>query len=66
MDKGYVDALLEISEFWLDLKSPVDMPFQFQGIENQLTPQEFYTEEYLSKVVLSHENWLAAEKERVR
>ncbi|EAD0700145.1 DUF2247 family protein [Listeria monocytogenes] len=66
MDKGYVDALLEISEFWLDLKSPVDMPFQFQGVENQLTPQEFYTEEYLSKVVLSHKNWLAAEKERVR
>ncbi|CAR83195.1 hypothetical protein lmo4a_0493 [Listeria monocytogenes L99] len=66
MDKGYVDALLEISEFWLDLKFPVDMPFQFQGVENQLTPQEFYTEEYLSKVVLSHKNWLAAEKERVR
>ncbi|MBF2347867.1 DUF2247 family protein [Listeria marthii] len=66
VDKGYVDALLEISEFWLDLKSPFDMPFQFQGIENQLEPQEFYTEEHLSKVVLKHKNWLEYEKERLK
>lgn len=29
LDKGYVNALLEISEFWLNLKSPVDMPYQY-------------------------------------
>lgn len=65
-NKDYVNALLEISEFWLDLKSPFDMPYQYQGVENKLTPQEFYTAEHLSKVVSSHKKWLEDEKEKLK
>lgn len=65
-DKDYVNALLEISEFWLELKSPIDMPYQYQGVENQLTPQEFYTEEHLSKVLSNHKRWLKEEKEQLK
>lgn len=63
--EDYVNALLEISEFWLDLKSPIDMPYQYQGVENKLNPQEFYTEKHLSKVILGHKKWLEDEKEKL-
>ncbi|ALS02147.1 hypothetical protein ATZ33_12375 [Enterococcus silesiacus] len=66
LDKDYVNALLEISEFWLDFKSPFDMPYQYQGVENKLTPQEFYTEEHLSKVISDHRRWLEDEKENLK
>ncbi|MBM7543287.1 hypothetical protein JOE23_003581 [Amphibacillus cookii] len=66
LDKDYVNALLEISEFWLDLDSPFDMPYQYQGAENKLHPQEFYTEEHLSKVVSNHKKWLEDEKEKLK
>lgn len=63
--KDDVNALLEISEFWLDLHSPQDMPYQYQGIENQLTPQEFYTENHLAQVVRDHNQWLEKEKIKI-
>lgn len=66
LDKDHVNALLEVSEFWLDLKSPFDMPYQYQGVENELTPQEFYTEEHLSKVISDHKKWLEDEKEKLK
>ncbi|MGX7263501.1 DUF2247 family protein [Enterococcus crotali] len=66
LDKNYVNALLEISEFWLDLRSPIDMPYQYQGVENKLTPQEFYTEEHLSKVISDHKKWLEDEREKLK
>lgn len=60
--KNYVNGLLEISEFWLDLESPPDMPYQFQGIKNEMTPKEFYTEQHLIQVISNHEKWLKNEK----
>ncbi|EIA19505.1 DUF2247 family protein [Listeria fleischmannii] len=65
LDKDYVNALLEVSEFWLDLKSPIDMPYQYQGVENKLTPQEFYTKEHLCKVISDHKKWLEVEKKNL-
>lgn len=65
-NKDYVNALLEISEFWLELKSPLDMPYQYQGIANQLTPQEFYTESHLAEVISTHKNWLKNEKIKLK
>ncbi|EHK9412179.1 DUF2247 family protein [Enterococcus faecalis] len=60
-----INALLEISEFWLDLQSPFDMPYQYQGINNDMTPEYFYTEEHLSKVILEHKEWLISEKKKL-
>lgn len=63
-DKDCINALLEVSGFWLDIKSPPDMPYQYQGMGNGLTPTEFYTQEHLMKVILESEIWLKAEKEK--
>lgn len=63
-DLDYINAILEINEFWLDLKSPRDMPYQFQGIGNDIEPKDFYTNENLTKIFTNHEKWLV--KERIK
>ncbi|EKG2418054.1 DUF2247 family protein [Listeria monocytogenes] len=65
-NKDYVNALLEVSEFWLDLNSPFDMPYQYQGIENKLEPQQFYTEKHFYEVISNHKKWLDNEKEKLK
>ncbi|BDR59325.1 DUF2247 family protein [Xylocopilactobacillus apicola] len=61
-DKDGIDALLEITEFWLKLESPVDKPYQYQGVNNELTLSEFYTDKNLHKVIYDHIKWLRKEK----
>lgn len=60
-ENDYVNTLFEINEFWLDLNLPQDMPHQYQGMGNKLTPKMFYSKDHYSKVILRHKVWLENE-----
>lgn len=61
----YLNGLFEINEFWAERQEPIDMPYQFQGFGNTLTPEEFYTENNYKAVIAEHQVWLELEKKRI-
>ena len=56
-----INGLLEISEFWLDLHSPPDMPFVYQSRIANVTPKDYYTPLYFDQVLADHCEWLEME-----
>ncbi|MHA6823920.1 DUF2247 family protein [Ralstonia pseudosolanacearum] len=57
--------LIALSEFWADWGSATDSPFVVQGVENNLTPDEYYTERNLEETLKRHREWLRVEFEKL-
>jgi hypothetical protein len=56
-----VDGLSELTSFWNDLDFPEDMPHVVQGLGNEISPAEYYTEENYRYLVHKHQQWLQSE-----
>jgi hypothetical protein len=59
-------ALLEITEFWLSWGNPSDKPHIIQGVDNDLTPNQYYTLKNLKELVNKHKQWMADEIRKLR
>jgi hypothetical protein len=56
-----VDGLSELTAFWNALDFPQDMPHVVQGLGNDITPNEYYTQENYRYLVDRHKAWLRSE-----
>lgn len=57
----YVDGLLALSEAWISLGMPDDCPHVFQGRNNSLSPDEYYTQSMYDYLKEKNFNWLDKE-----
>lgn len=53
-----IDGLTELADIWIKLEIPNDCPFVFQGLNNKLTPEKYYTMKNYDKLYQNHINWI--------
>lgn len=58
-----ITGLLELGNLWLSLGEIPDCPHVFQGVNNDILPEEYYTRENYERLYNAHKEWL---KEKIR
>ena len=53
-----IDGLMELGDIWLKLGMPKDSPHIFQGVDNSILPQEYYTMQNYENLYQAHINWV--------
>lgn len=62
LPNDYFDGLLEITDFWISLDIDFkNCPHTFQGVNNNIIPEEYYTQEMYNKIINEHKEWLKSE-----
>jgi hypothetical protein len=64
LDLDPLYSLIRLSEFWLDWQKVLDdkTPHIYQGVDNALSPDEYYSIENMSKIIDSQRRWIEEEK----
>lgn len=57
----YIQGLIELGDIWAMLDFPDDSPHVFQGRNNSITPNEYYSQENYTKLLEKHSEWLEKE-----
>lgn len=65
LGEDYIENLLNITEFWIDLGQPEDSPHIFQSVNNKITPKEYYTEDTYKIIIKRHMEWIEKEIEMI-
>lgn len=60
-----IDGLIELGDIWIKLGMPKDSPHIFQGVDNCISPQEYYTIENYENLYQSHINWVKNKQYKV-
>ena len=63
---NFVNGLLSLGNLWIKLGFPEDSPHVFQGKDNNISPEEYYTEENYQNIYEEHLHWLNKEIEFIR
>ncbi len=63
---NFIDGIMELNDLWVKLEYPNDSPHVFQGINNNITPQEYFTEENYEKLFNKAKIWLSNECELIK
>ena len=61
LSESPVDALAEPTAFWHALDFPGDMPHVVQGLGNEVSPSEYYTQGNYRTLLDRHRVWLRSE-----
>lgn len=61
LPKNAFDGLIALSELWVTLEFPDGCPHIFQGRNNSISPEEYYTDNTLSSVLERHGSWINSE-----
>jgi hypothetical protein len=56
-----IDGLAELTDFWGALEFPDDMPHVVQGLGNDISPLDYYTEKTYRQLLDRHRTWLRSE-----
>ena len=56
-----LEGLLELTEFWSMFDYPQFSPHILQGVNNNISPKEYYTEENYKHIKDSHMKWIEQE-----
>lgn len=56
---------LKLNDFWSEWGEDQEGPNIIQGVDNLLTPGEFYTDENYKSIVRNHNSWLESEFEKL-
>jgi hypothetical protein len=56
-----ISGLSELTSFWNTLGFPRDMPHVVQGLGNDISPDQYYTQDNYQKLVARHREWLRSE-----
>ena len=56
-----IDGLAELTDFWGTFGFPDDMPHVVQGLGNDISPIDYYTEENYRQLLDRHRSWLRSE-----
>lgn len=60
-NENYIDGLMELTELWVGFDFPNDSPHTFQGRYNEITPEEYYTQENYENLFNKNILWLNKE-----
>jgi hypothetical protein len=52
---------MSLFDFWAQLDYPIDSPHVIQGRGNNITPEEYYTQENYDNIYNMHVDWLKKE-----
>ncbi|WP_392551402.1 DUF2247 family protein [Orbus wheelerorum] len=61
LSKDSVYGLLELNNFWNEWGELNNSPNIIQGVNNRMTPSEFYSDENYLKIVLDYNLWIKKE-----
>jgi len=55
-------GLMALTEFWQSFGFPSDSPHEIQGRGNEITPEQYYQQENLTRLLRRHYVWIKDEK----
>ena len=58
--------LVALSEFWQSFGFQSDSPMEFQGVGNNIRPEDYYTDENMKQSVITNREWLQREMENIK
>ena len=58
LNKNIIQGLIELNDLWVKLDFPEDSPCILQGVKNNISPQEYYTEENYIYLYNRHLDWI--------
>ena len=58
LNKNIIQGLIELNDLWVKLDFPEDSPCILQGVKNNISPQEYYTEENYICLYNRHLDWI--------
>ena len=58
LNKNVIQGLIELNDLWVKLDFPEDSPCILQGVKNNISPQEYYTEENYIYLYNRHLKWI--------
>lgn len=61
LSTDYFEGLIELTELWLGLGDIKDCPHIIRGINNNYSPNEYYTKNMYEYLVEKNKDWLARE-----
>ena len=62
----YIQGLIELGDIWAMLDFPDDSPHIFQGRNNSMTPNEYYTQENYFLLLKNHREWIEKEVSQLK
>ncbi len=65
-NSDYIQGLIELTELWAKLNFPDFSPHIVQGVNNDITPQEYYTSENYNNLLRKHFEWLEVELKNIQ
>ena len=58
LNKNIIQGLIELNDLWVKLDFPEDGPYILQGVNNNISPKEYYTEKNYRYLYNRHLNWI--------
>ena len=58
LNKNIIQGLIELNDLWVKLDFPKDSPCILQGVKNNISPQEYYTEKNYIYLYNRHLKWI--------
>lgn len=58
IDKRPLYGLLQLTEFWDKFNYPSDSPHIVQGMNNEVSPEEYYTKENFDNLIRAQNEWV--------
>jgi hypothetical protein len=58
-------GLIELTELWDKFGFPIDSPHIIQGLRNNISPVDYYSEENFSQIIECHKKWVDHEFESI-
>ena len=58
LNKNVIQGLIELNDLWVKFDFPEDSPYILQGVINNISPQEYYTEENYIYLYNRHLKWI--------
>lgn len=61
----YITGLIELGNIWSSLDFPKDSPHIFQGRNNTISPNDYYTRDNYNYLYQKHLEWIEKEKKQI-
>lgn len=62
LENEALGGLLQLTEFWEQFNFPDDSPHVVQGLNNAITPKDYYTEINFKSIIEHHKKWISNEQ----
>ena len=62
----YINGLIELGDIWAKFNFPSDSPHVFQGRDNSITPEHYYTQDNFNDLLRRHNEWIDLEVSQIK